>query len=121
MFMTKSSVLIIGEIENNRVNVDDGILWTWPECDVGFGFGWRSQEDWFYILLELSIWIFIHIIVTLANVIIIIIINAIIVLILFPTILYHHHHHYDGVSVCLCVTKNDHFLLGVSCNHLNYP
>ena len=55
MFMTKSSVLIIGEIENNRVDVDDGILWTWPECDVGFGFGWRSQEDWFYILLELSI------------------------------------------------------------------
>ena len=94
MFMTKSSVLIIGEIENNRVDVDNGILWTWPECDVGFGFGWRSQEDWFYILLELSIWIFIHIIVTLANVIIIIIINAIIVLILFPTILYHHHHHH---------------------------
>ena len=22
---------------------------------------------------------------------------------------------------CLCVTKNEHFLLGVSCNHLNYP
>ena len=22
-------------------------------------------------------------------------------------------------SVCLCVTKNEHFLLGVSCNHLN--
>ena len=22
---------------------------------------------------------------------------------------------------CLCVTKNDHFLLGVSCNHLNPP
>ena len=29
--------------------------------------------------------------------------------------------YYDGVSVCLCVTKNDHFLLGVSCNHLNPP
>ena len=41
--------------KNNRVDVDNGILWTWPECDVGFGFGWRSQEDWFYILLELSI------------------------------------------------------------------
>ena len=24
-------------------------------------------------------------------------------------------------SVCLCVTKNDHFLLGVSCDHLNPP
>ena len=24
-------------------------------------------------------------------------------------------------SVCLCVTKNEHFLLGVSCNHLNPP
>ena len=90
-------MLNIGEIENNRVDpwgrvdVDNGILWTWPECDVGFGFGWRSQEDWFYILLELSIWIFIHIIVTLANVIIIIIINAIIVIILIPIILYHHH------------------------------
>ena len=54
-------MLNIGEIENNRVDpwgrvdVDNGILWTWPECDVGFGFGWRSQEDWFYILLELSI------------------------------------------------------------------
>ena len=23
--------------------------------------------------------------------------------------------------VCLCVTKNHHFLLGVSCNHLNHP
>ena len=22
---------------------------------------------------------------------------------------------------CLCVTKNHHFLLGVSCDHLNYP
>ena len=66
MFMTKSSVLGIGEIENNRVDVDNGILWTWPECDVGFGFGWRSQEDWFYILLEPSIWIFIHIIVIVA-------------------------------------------------------
>ena len=29
--------------------------------------------------------------------------------------------YYDEVSVCLCVTKNDHFLLGVSCNHLNPP
>ena len=27
--------------------------------------------------------------------------------------------YYDEVSVCLSVTKNDHFLLGVSCNHLN--
>ena len=25
------------------------------------------------------------------------------------------------LSVCLSVTKNDHFLLGVSCNHLNHP
>ena len=25
------------------------------------------------------------------------------------------------VSVCVSVTKNDHFLLGVSCNHLNHP
>ena len=25
------------------------------------------------------------------------------------------------VSVCVFVTKNDHFLLGVSCNHLNHP
>ena len=25
------------------------------------------------------------------------------------------------LSVCLSVTKNDHFLLGVSCNHLNPP
>ena len=25
------------------------------------------------------------------------------------------------VSVCLSVTKNHHFLLGVSCNHLNHP
>ena len=25
---------------------------------------------------------------------------------------------YDEVSVCLCVTKNIHFLLEVSCNHL---
>ena len=25
------------------------------------------------------------------------------------------------VSVCVFVTKNDHFLLGVSCNHLNPP
>ena len=24
------------------------------------------------------------------------------------------------LSVCLSVTKNDHFLLGVSCNHLNH-
>ena len=52
--MTKSSVLIIGEIENNRVDVDDGILWTWPECDVGFGFGLRSREDWFYIPLDVG-------------------------------------------------------------------
>ena len=22
---------------------------------------------------------------------------------------------------CVCVTKNDHFFLGVSCNHLNHP
>ena len=22
---------------------------------------------------------------------------------------------------CMCVTKNHHFLLGVSCNHLNHP
>ena len=29
--------------------------------------------------------------------------------------------YYDAVSVCLCVTKNHHFLLGVSCDHLNYP
>ena len=27
--------------------------------------------------------------------------------------------YYDAVSVCLFVTKNEHFLLGVSCNHLN--
>ena len=25
------------------------------------------------------------------------------------------------LSVCVFVTKNDHFLLGVSCNHLNPP
>ena len=24
------------------------------------------------------------------------------------------------LSVCLSVTKNDHFLMGVSCNHLNH-
>ena len=29
--------------------------------------------------------------------------------------------YYDEVSVCLSVTKNHHFLLGVSCNHLNHP
>ena len=29
--------------------------------------------------------------------------------------------YYDEVSVCLSVTKNEHFLLGVSCDHLNYP
>ena len=30
--------------------------------------------------------------------------------------------YYDEcLSVCLFVTKNDHFLLGVSCNHLNPP
>ena len=28
---------------------------------------------------------------------------------------------YIMMHVCLCVTKNDHFLLGVSCNHLNHP
>ena len=30
---------------------------------------------------------------------------------------------YNGevLSVCLSVTKNHHFLLGVSCNHLNHP
>ena len=28
---------------------------------------------------------------------------------------------YIMMSVCLCVTKNHHFLLGVSCNHLNHP
>ena len=28
---------------------------------------------------------------------------------------------YIMMSVCLCVTKNHHFLLGVSCDHLNYP
>ena len=28
--------------------------------------------------------------------------------------------YYDGVSVCLSVTKNHHFLLGVSCDYLNY-
>ena len=26
--------------------------------------------------------------------------------------------YYDEVSVCLFVTKKEHFLLGVSCNHL---
>ena len=38
------------------------------------------------------------------------------------------HHEQDGggdiyimMSVCLSVTKNHHFLLGVSCDHLNYP
>ena len=25
--------------------------------------------------------------------------------------------YYDAVFVCLCVTKNHHFLLGVSCNY----
>ena len=29
--------------------------------------------------------------------------------------------YYDAVCVCLSVTKNHHFLLGVSCNHLNPP
>ena len=30
--------------------------------------------------------------------------------------------HYDEcLFVCVFVTKNDHFLLGVSCNHLNPP
>ena len=29
--------------------------------------------------------------------------------------------YYDEVFVCLSVTKNEHFLLGVSCNHLNPP
>ena len=29
--------------------------------------------------------------------------------------------YYDAVFVCVSVTKNDHFLLGVSCNHLNHP
>ena len=28
---------------------------------------------------------------------------------------------YIMMHVCLSVTKNDHFLLGVSCNHLNPP
>ena len=28
---------------------------------------------------------------------------------------------YIMMHVCLFVTKNDHFLLGVSCNHLNPP
>ena len=28
---------------------------------------------------------------------------------------------YIMMHVCLFVTKNDHFLLGVSCNHLNHP
>ena len=28
---------------------------------------------------------------------------------------------YIMMHVCLCVTKNEHFLLGVSCNHLNPP
>ena len=28
---------------------------------------------------------------------------------------------YIMMSVCLSVTKNHHFLLGVSCDHLNYP
>ena len=27
---------------------------------------------------------------------------------------------YIMMHVCLCVTKNDHFLLGVSCNHRNH-
>ena len=35
--------------------------------------------------------------------------------ILFMMIIYMY---YDEVSVCLCVTKNEHFLLGDSCNHL---
>ena len=29
--------------------------------------------------------------------------------------------YYDAVSVCLCVTKNEHSFLGVSCNHLSTP
>ena len=29
--------------------------------------------------------------------------------------------YYDAVFVFVCVTKNHHFLLGVSCNHLNPP
>ena len=28
---------------------------------------------------------------------------------------------YIMMQFCLCVTKNHHFLLGVSCDHLNYP
>ena len=28
---------------------------------------------------------------------------------------------YIMMSVCGCVTKNHHFLLGISCDHLNYP
>ena len=28
---------------------------------------------------------------------------------------------YIMMNVCLSVTKNHHFLLGVSCDHLNYP
>ena len=28
---------------------------------------------------------------------------------------------YIMMHVCLFVTKNEHFLLGVSCNHLNPP
>ena len=31
-----------------------GPQWTWPECDVGFGFGLRSREDWFYIPLDVG-------------------------------------------------------------------
>ena len=38
----------------------------------------------------------------------------------------HNGDDHDGdiyimMHVCLFVTKNDHFLLGVSCNHLNHP
>ena len=29
--------------------------------------------------------------------------------------------YYDSVSVYVFVTKNHHFLLGVSCNYLNHP
>ena len=36
-----------------------------------------------------------------------------------------HDHDDDGdiyiMMQCLFVTKNEHFLLGVSCNHLNHP
>jgi len=37
----------------------------------------------------------------------------------FGSLLLDGYIYYDEVSVCLCVTKNEHFLLGVSCNHLN--